>query len=38
MAVIASFVTVRPEMASTRTYQDFSKFLGEKPKRIGLVS
>ena len=26
--LIAQFTTVRPEMARTRTYEDFSKFLG----------
>ena len=38
MALVAQFTTVRPEMARTRTYEDFSKFLGSKPKRLGLVS
>ena len=36
--LIAQFTTVRPEMARTRTYEDFSKFLGVKPKRLGLVA
>lgn len=35
---ISNFTTVRPEMAGTRTYEDFSKFLGVKPARIGLVA
>ena len=35
---ISSFSTVRPQMASTRTYEDFYKFVGEKPARLGLVS
>lgn len=25
---ISNFTTVRPEMSGTRTYEDFSKFLG----------
>lgn len=25
---ISGFTTIRPEMANTRTYEDFSKFLG----------
>lgn len=36
--LVAQFTTVRPEMARTRTYQDFSRFIGEKPKRLGIVS
>ena len=35
---ISSFSTVRPQMSSTRTYEDFYKFLGEKPARLGIVS
>ena len=35
---ITGFTTVRPEMASTRTYEDFSKFLGANPARLGIVS
>jgi len=35
---ISGFTTVRPEMSSTRTYEDFSKFIGIKPERIGLVA
>lgn len=26
--LVANFVTNRPQMGSTRTYEDFSKFLG----------
>lgn len=36
--IIANFTTVKPEMAHSRTYEDFSKFLGEKPQRLGIVS
>jgi hypothetical protein len=28
MAYIASFTTVKPELAHTKTYEDFYKFLG----------
>lgn len=35
---ISGFTTVRPEMATTRTYEDFSKFLGANPARLGIVS
>lgn len=35
---ISSFSTIRPNMAGTRTYEDFYKFLGERPARLGLVS
>lgn len=35
---ITGFTTTRPEMASTRTYEDFSKFLGHNPARLGIVS
>lgn len=35
---ISSFTTVRPTMSDTRTYEDFSKFLGAKPERLGLVA
>lgn len=35
---VSSFSTVRPQMTSTRTCEDFYKFLGEKPSRLGMVS
>lgn len=35
---ISGFTTVRPEMASTRTCEDFMKFLGANPSRLGLVA
>lgn len=28
--VIANYVNVKPEMAHSRTYEDFYKFLGDK--------
>jgi hypothetical protein len=36
--LVANFVTNRPTMSETRTYEDFSKFLGERPHRLGVVS
>lgn len=35
---ISGFTTVRPNMPSTRTYEDFMKFLGAHPARLGIVS
>lgn len=35
---LSSFSTVRPQMPGTRTYEDFYKFLGHKPARLGMVS
>jgi len=35
---IASFVSNIPTMGDTRTYEDFYKYLGEKPSRLGIVS
>lgn len=35
---IAQFVTNRATMSDTRTYEDFYKFLGTKPHRLGIVS
>lgn len=36
--IVANFVTNRPTMGETRTYEDFYKFLGTKPTRLGIVS
>ena len=38
MALIAEFTTIKPEMAHSKTYEDFYKFLGAKPARLGIVS
>lgn len=35
---ISGFTTIRPNGPDTRTYEDFMKFLGEKPARLGIVS
>ena len=36
--IVANFITKRPTMGETRTYEDFYKFLGTKPTRLGIVS
>ena len=36
--LVADFVTNRSQMGSTRTYEDFYKFLGTRPTRLGLVT
>jgi hypothetical protein len=38
MAIIAEFTTVKPELAHSKTYEDFYKFLGARPTRLGIVS
>jgi len=35
---VASFVSNIPTMGDTRTYEDFYKYLGVKPQRLGIVS
>jgi hypothetical protein len=36
--LVAKFVTEKPDMSASRTYEDFSKFLGVRPERLGIVS
>lgn len=36
--IVANFVTNRPTMSETRTYEDFYKFLGARPHKLGVVS
>lgn len=36
--IIANFVTNRATMSDTRTYEDFYKFLGTRPTKLGVVS
>lgn len=36
--VIAEFINVKPEMAHSRTYEDFYKFLGVRPKMMGVMA
>lgn len=35
---IANFVSNIPTMDDTRTYEDFYKYIGEKPTRLGVVT
>lgn len=35
---VYNFTTVRPNMGQTKTYEDFAKFLGSGPHRLGIVS
>lgn len=36
--IVASYVNVKPEMAHSRTYEDFYKFLGTRPKMMGVMA
>lgn len=36
--IVANFVTNRATMSETRTYEDFYKFLGTRPEKLGVVS
>lgn len=36
--VIANYVNVKPEVAHERTYEDFYKFLGVRPKMMGVMA
>lgn len=36
--IIANFVTNRATQSDTRTYEDFYKFLGTRPAKLGVVS
>ncbi len=36
--IIASYVNVKPELAHSRTYEDFYKFLGTRPKMMGVMA
>lgn len=36
--LVANFTTQVPTMGNTRTYEDFYKFLGVKPERLGVVA
>ena len=36
--IVANFVTNRANMSDTRSYEDFYKFLGTRPARLGIVS
>jgi len=36
--LVASYVNVKPEVASNRTYEDFYKLLGTRPKMMGVMA
>lgn len=36
--IVANFVSNRPTQSETRTYEDFYKFLGTRPTKLGVVS
>lgn len=36
--VIASYINLKPEVAHSRTYEDFYKFLGTRPKMMGVMA
>jgi hypothetical protein len=36
--VVASYVNVKPELAHSRTYEDFYKLLGTRPKMMGVMA
>lgn len=38
MALVTNFVSQHPNMGTTKTYEDFGKFLGLRPHRLGIVS
>ena len=35
---ITSFSSNHAQMASTRTYEDFHKWIGDQPARLGIVA
>jgi hypothetical protein len=35
---VFDITTIKPQMGSTKTYEDFAKFLGMAPHRLGIVS
>lgn len=36
--VIANYINIKPELAHSRTYEDFYKFLGARPKMMGVMA
>lgn len=36
--IVANFVSNRPNMSETKTYEDFYKFLGTRPTRLGVMA
>lgn len=36
--IVANYVSNRPNMSETKTYEDFYKFLGTRPTRLGVMA
>lgn len=36
--IVANYVNVKPELAHSRTYEDFYKLLGTRPKMLGVMA
>ena len=36
--LVANYVSLKPEMAHSRTYEDFYKVLGQRPKLMGVMA
>ena len=36
--IVANYINLKPEMAHSRTYEDFYKFLGTRPKMMGVMA
>lgn len=36
--IVASYMARKPEMAHSRTYEDFYKFLGTRPELMGVMA
>jgi hypothetical protein len=36
--IVASYVNLKPEVAHSRTYEDFYKLLGTTPKMMGVMA
>lgn len=36
--IVASYINLKPELAHSRTYEDFYKFLGARPKMMGVMA
>ena len=36
--IVASYTNIKPDMAHARTYEDFYKFLGTRPKMMGVMA
>lgn len=36
--IVASYVNIKPELAHSRTYEDFYKFIGTRPQMMGVMA